>query len=83
LNLVASRRSQEIIYADPFEPESLAQAILSVIKDPDRQKELGSAAKTKAEQLWAPAVVAKQYAELYRSILSQSLGSHSSPRPDA
>jgi len=70
------------ILAEPFEPESLAQAILTAIEDPDRQKELGSAARAKAEQLWAPLVVAKQYAEVYRSILSQSLGSYSSPRPD-
>lgn len=57
------------ILADPFAPESLAQAILTVIRDPERNRQMGSAARAKAEQLWDPGVVAKQYAELYQSIL--------------
>lgn len=58
--------------AEPFEPESLAQAILMVIKEPDRRKEMGRAARVKAESVWSPEVVAKQYAELYRSILKKA-----------
>ena len=57
------------LLADPFEPQSLAQSILTVIRDPDYQKQLGAAARNKAERQWAPTVVAKQYAELYQSIL--------------
>jgi glycosyltransferase involved in cell wall biosynthesis len=51
--------------ADPFDPLSLAAAIRWVLEDPQRQRQLGAAARQRAERLWDPARVAGLYAEVY------------------
>lgn len=56
--------------AEPFDPDSLAAAIRWVLQDPERRRRLGEQARQRAERLWAPAVVAKQYAQLYRRVLA-------------
>jgi glycosyltransferase involved in cell wall biosynthesis len=55
--------------ATPFDPESFAEAIGWVVDDADRRQKLGEHARRRAESLWAESVVAKQYADLYTSIL--------------
>jgi glycosyltransferase involved in cell wall biosynthesis len=52
--------------AEPFEPASLAAAILWVQEDPLRRRALGAAARAGAEQLWAPERVAGLCADLYQ-----------------
>ena len=51
--------------AEPFDPLSLAEAIRWVLEDPHRRRDLGAAARKRAERLWDPVRVAGQYAELY------------------
>ena len=53
------------VLAEPFEPASLASAILWVLDDPQRRRALGAAARQRAERLWNPARVAGLYAEVY------------------
>ncbi len=56
--------------AEPFDPASLATAIRWVLEDPERRRRLGEQARQRAERLWAPDVVANQYARLYRRVLA-------------
>ena len=58
--------------AQPFEPASLAAAIRWVLEDSQRRRALGAAARERAEQLWAPARVAGQYAEVYGRAIEHS-----------
>ena len=55
--------------AEPFDPHSLAVAIRWVLEDPQRRRQLGAAARQRAERLWDPARVAGFYAEMYRQAL--------------
>ena len=54
------------VLAEPFDPVSLANAILWVLEEPERQVQLGAAARQRAERLWDPARVAGMYGEVYR-----------------
>jgi len=58
--------------AEPFDPGSLATAIRWVLEDPKRHRQLGAAARSRAEQLWDPQRVAARYADLYRQALRSS-----------
>jgi glycosyltransferase involved in cell wall biosynthesis len=58
--------------AEPFDPISLATAMRWVLEDPQRQSQLGAAARERAEQLWHPARVAGLYAKLYEKQLQHS-----------
>ena len=51
--------------AEPFDPASLAAAIHWVLEDQQRRRQLGAAARQRAERLWEPAQVAGLYAEVY------------------
>lgn len=51
--------------AQPFDPASLAAALLWVLEDPQRRLQLGEAARRRAELLWDPRRVAGMYADLY------------------
>jgi glycosyltransferase involved in cell wall biosynthesis len=55
--------------AQPFDPLSLAAAIRWVLEDPQRRRQLGAAARQRAESLWDPARVAGLYAEVYGQAL--------------
>ena len=57
--------------AEPFDPLSLAAAIRWVLEDPHRRRQLGAAARQRAEQLWDPARVAGLYAEVYGQAVEQ------------
>jgi glycosyltransferase involved in cell wall biosynthesis len=56
--------------AEPFDPVSLAAAIRWVLEDPQRRRQLGAAARQRAERLWNPARVAGLYAEVYGQALA-------------
>ncbi len=62
--------------AEPFEPASLAAAIRWVLEDPQRRKQLGAAARSRAEQLWSPARVAGLYKEIYGHARNQFQTNH-------
>jgi glycosyltransferase involved in cell wall biosynthesis len=68
-DIVADRSTGAL--AEPFEPASLAAAILWVLKDPQRRKLLGEEARQRAERLWDPARVAGLYAEVYQAAQSR------------
>lgn len=53
--------------AEPFDSASLAASIGWVLQDPQRRRQLGIAARQRAERLWDPARVAGLYGELYQS----------------
>lgn len=61
--------------AEPFDPSSLAAAIRWVLEDPQRRRQLGAAARERAERLWNPARIAGMYASVYR----QAMESHWPP----
>jgi len=54
--------------ADPYDSASLADGIRWVLADPDRTRDLASAAREKAEETYALDVVARQYVDLYRDL---------------
>ena len=58
--------------AQPFDPLSLAASIRWVLEDPQRQPQLGAAARRRAERFWDPARVAGLYAEVYGQALERS-----------
>ena len=51
--------------AEPFDPDSLADAIEWVLVDPQRCRQLGDNARQRAESLWDPSIIAASYAEFY------------------
>ena len=59
--------------AEPFEPSSLAAAIRWVLEDPHRRRQLGAAARARAEKLWAPPRIAGLYAEIYENVIKTSM----------
>jgi glycosyltransferase involved in cell wall biosynthesis len=59
------------IMAEPFDVDSLRQAIIWVLSDPLRPRHLGAQARARAESLWAPARIASMYADLYREVLAR------------
>jgi glycosyltransferase involved in cell wall biosynthesis len=59
--------------AEPFDPLSLAAAIRWVLEDPQRRRQLGAAARQRAERLWDPPRVAGLYAEVYGQALDRAL----------
>jgi len=58
--------------AEPFDPASLAACIRWVLEDPQRRQQLGSAARARAEQLWAPPRIAGSYAQIYENVIKSS-----------
>lgn len=61
--------------AEPFDPDALAAGIDWVLEDADRRARLGQAARRRAERLWAPEIVARQYRQIYHDALARHRGS--------
>lgn len=55
--------------AEPFDPGSMAAAIRWVLEDLQRRRQLGAAARQRAERLWDPARVSGLYGEVYGQAL--------------
>ena len=53
--------------AEPFDPSSLAQSLKWVLENSQRRKELGAAARRRAEYLWNPPKIAGIYRDLYET----------------
>jgi glycosyltransferase involved in cell wall biosynthesis len=58
--------------AEPFDPLSLAAAIRWVLENPQRRRQLGMAARQRAERLWDPVRVAGLYAEIYQQAVERA-----------
>jgi len=54
--------------AEPFDSGSLASEIAWVLEDESRRLKLAAAARLKAETVWEPCKIAKQYAEIYENL---------------
>jgi glycosyltransferase involved in cell wall biosynthesis len=54
--------------AEPFDPESLAEAITWVLVDPDRHQRVSQAARSSASR-WSPKRIAGLYGELFEEML--------------
>jgi len=54
--------------AQPLDAESLANEVMWVLEDSARRKKLGINAREKAELLWSPTVISRQYCELYHRL---------------
>lgn len=67
------RPDLEALYVPPADPESLAWAILRVMKDPDLAKKLGRAAQTRIQQFSLEAAAAANLA-LYRDLMNGNAG---------
>lgn len=56
--------------AEPFDTSSLAQSLRWVLENSQRRKELGAAARRRAEYLWNPPKIAGMYREIYETAIS-------------
>ena len=54
--------------AEPFDPNSLAQSLRWVLEDTQRLRQLGTAARCRAEKLWNPKKVCRMYYDLYQEL---------------
>jgi glycosyltransferase involved in cell wall biosynthesis len=68
--------------AEPFDPASLALAIRWVIEDPSRRRNLGHAARSRAERLWNPSRVARLYSDIYDQAI-KARSEYSAPQPSS
>ena len=59
--------------AEPFDPASLAAVIRWVLQDPQRRRQLGMAARQRAERVWEPARVARLVAEVYGQAMERGI----------
>lgn len=53
------------VLLDPGDDHALADAIMSLVRDPQRRRELGEAAARTVQERWSGAVMAAQFAALY------------------
>ena len=60
--------------AEPESPADLAAGIAWVLAEPERRQRLGRAARTRAEQEWSFATVARRHLDLYAEILHGHAG---------
>ena len=58
--------------AEPFDPLSLAAAIRWVLEDPQRRRQLGIAARKRAEYLWDPVCITALYSHVYEQALARN-----------
>ena len=54
----------------PFDTQAMAGALLRLFHDDELAKRMGKAGRERAKNLWSYPVVAKQYLELYSSVIS-------------
>jgi glycosyltransferase involved in cell wall biosynthesis len=67
--------------AEPFDPADLARGITWALVDPERRQRLEVAARRRAERLWSPATVARQYVQLYASLIDDARRDAPGPSP--
>jgi glycosyltransferase involved in cell wall biosynthesis len=66
VDIVADRVTGAL--AEPFDTTSLANSIAWALQDNQRRRELATAARQRAEMLWAPERIAALYANVYQTI---------------
>ena len=69
VDIVADRSTGAL--AEPFDPTSLAAAIRWVLEDPHRRRQLGAAARQRAERLWDTVRVEGLVADVYGQAVEQ------------
>ena len=57
---------------EPFDIESLAEAMEWVVGDGQRSQELGKAARTRAQEIWNPRTIAERYLEVLEQAASNN-----------
>lgn len=67
--------------AEPESPADLAAGIAWVLAEPERRQRLGRKARTRAEQEWSFATVARRHLDLYAEILHGQTGHPTDMRP--
>jgi len=70
VDIVADRSTGAL--AEPFDPASRGAAIRWVLEDQQRRRQLGEAARQRAERLWNPVQVAGLYAEVYQKVIQSA-----------
>ena len=55
----------------PRDPQAIAEAVIGLLKDPRRRRQLGEAGKSKLDRQSSPAVVARQTADVYRAAIKR------------
>lgn len=58
--------------AEPLSPNSLAEEISRILRDPERAAVMGNRARERAKRLWSPAVIASRYLDVYSSVAPQA-----------
>jgi glycosyltransferase involved in cell wall biosynthesis len=60
------------VLVEPGDPSAMAHALLELFDDPDRARELGQAARRRAEELFNNERFEHRYGELYRNVQSST-----------
>ena len=60
----------------PRDPHALAQAIITLLREPDRAKEMGAQGRELAEQTFSIDVIASKLEKVYRSAIARANGEH-------
>jgi glycosyltransferase involved in cell wall biosynthesis len=68
--------------AEPFDPADLARGITWALVDPRRRNRLRDETRRRAERLWSPATVARQYVQLYASLIEVENAPRGAPGPE-
>ncbi|MEB3350576.1 MAG: glycosyltransferase [Cyanobacteriota bacterium] len=63
--------------ARPYDSHDLAHGLASLLADPARRRQMGDAARLRAEQLWSPAVVSAQLLRIYLDAVERTGWPHS------
>lgn len=61
------------LLADPFSPDSLANAIETIVTNPDMRNNFSISARYRAQSLWSPTTVSAQYSEVYAQCIDSWL----------
>jgi glycosyltransferase involved in cell wall biosynthesis len=67
-DIIADRETGRL--AEPYDPESLAEAMAWVLVDKERALALRVSARQRAERLWSPERIAGMYADMYSEVLA-------------
>ena len=67
------------LLVDAFSVESLASAVVALLGDDEKRHSFGSAARARAEALWSPSVIAKQYLTVYAQAIDPTTSGSSVP----
>lgn len=73
-NMEAVTEGQTGLLVPPYNAPALADAMLSLLRDPERARQMGLAGRRKVEQAFNLAGIIDKYEELYEQFIAQKLG---------